>query len=224
MLDLEAGDESHPASQAIGFVDVLTATTLVFIFLGTIIAVAHTQRLAAAQTTQSALAAANVRLQQERDALLLRVGRAESSEAAWRAEAEKHRGKTILIPNELQDHVLFATGQAVISRDFYPLLETYARTIGADLQSGAFDRVVITGHTDNVPIHRWCINDNWDLGGARSLAIARFLISRGIPPFAITVSSNGEFLPVGDNRTWEGRAANRRIEVVLIKRTIGGAP
>src|SRR5919201_710871 len=77
----------------------------------------------------------------------------------------------------------------------------------------------IEGHTDNKPIvgpltQRY--PTNWELSAARAINVARYLQKQGIEPGSLSSAAFGEFKPVADNSTLEGRAKNRRIEIVLV--------
>jgi chemotaxis protein MotB len=75
---------------------------------------------------------------------------------------------------------------------------------------------MIEGHTDNVPIKTQQFKDNWDLSTARATSILRILTKDyGFDPNRITASGRGEFHPVKTNETIEGRASNRRTEIIL---------
>jgi len=74
----------------------------------------------------------------------------------------------------------------------------------------------VEGHTDNVPIKTSVYKDNWDLSVARATSIVRILINDyRIAPTRMTASGKGEFFPKADNATPEGRAKNRRTEIIL---------
>jgi chemotaxis protein MotB len=76
--------------------------------------------------------------------------------------------------------------------------------------------VLIEGHTDNMPIKTATFKDNWDLSTARATSIVRILTKDfGFDSKRITASGKGFFSPVKSNETAEGRAANRRTEVIL---------
>ena len=77
----------------------------------------------------------------------------------------------------------------------------------------------IEGHTDNKPIvgpltQRY--PTNWELSAARAITISRYLQKHGVEPASLSAAAFGEFKPVADNDTPEGRAKNRRIEIVLV--------
>ncbi len=75
--------------------------------------------------------------------------------------------------------------------------------------------VLIEGHTDNVPYHGTTLQDNWDLSVKRATAIVRILENKGVNPVQITAAGRSKYIPVADNATPEGRAKNRRIEIIL---------
>lgn len=75
--------------------------------------------------------------------------------------------------------------------------------------------VLIEGHTDNVPYSGTTILDNWDLSVKRATAIVRILQNKGVNPTQITAAGRSEYVTVGSNATAEGKAKNRRIEIIL---------
>jgi chemotaxis protein MotB len=89
------------------------------------------------------------------------------------------------------------------------------------LLAGVLDKnseidILVEGHTDNVPIKTSGYKDNWDLSVARATSIVRILTSDyKIAPTRMTASGKGEYFPKADNGTTEGRAKNRRTEIIL---------
>ena len=75
--------------------------------------------------------------------------------------------------------------------------------------------VLIEGHTDNVPYSGTTILDNWDLSVKRATAIVRILQNKGVKPQQITAAGRSEYIPVQSNSTSDGKAKNRRIEIIL---------
>ncbi len=73
--------------------------------------------------------------------------------------------------------------------------------------------VIISGHADDRPISTPAFASNWELSAARAAGVARILIEAGQPPLLTRVESYGEFKPVADNETADGRARNRRVEL-----------
>ena len=79
-------------------------------------------------------------------------------------------------------------------------------------------QVDITGNTDNVPIGPDLISrfpTNWELAGARAAVVVRYLQERGVDPRKLEAVSNGQYHPIASNDSAEGRARNRRTDVVL---------
>jgi chemotaxis protein MotB len=115
----------------------------------------------------------------------------------------------------LREAGFFESGSAVPKQEALPTL----RRIAAKLGSSPYD-LRIEGHTDNVPIHNAQFDSNWELSTARATYIARlFLDMKIIPPDRISAAGYGEFHPVVGNETAEGRAENRRVDLVVIPRT-----
>jgi len=75
--------------------------------------------------------------------------------------------------------------------------------------------VLIEGHTDDVPYTGATLIDNWDLSVKRATAIVRILENKGVNPTQITAAGRSEFVPVDSNKNAEGKAKNRRIEIIL---------
>jgi len=80
--------------------------------------------------------------------------------------------------------------------------------------------VIVSGHTDNVPIRSAAFASNWELSAARAAGVARTLVGRGRDPSAVTVEAFGEYRPLATNDTPEGRAQNRRVEVYYSRETL----
>ncbi len=115
----------------------------------------------------------------------------------------------------LREAGFFASGSAIPKAEAVPTVQRIAEALG---QSGYDLR--IEGHTDNVPIHSAEFDSNWDLSAARATRVARIFLSLGtIEPARISVAGYGEFHPVATNNTAEGRAQNRRVDVVVIPRS-----
>jgi len=112
----------------------------------------------------------------------------------------------------LQEKLLFKSGSDVVNPQGIAALKTLALV----LNSTKDINVMIEGHTDNVPIRTKLFKDNWDLSTARATSIVRILTKEnGFDSSRITASGKGEFHPLQSNDTAEGRAVNRRTEVIL---------
>jgi len=119
------------------------------------------------------------------------------------------------------DRVLFDSGEAQVKTDG----ESVLRKVAAFLTQHAALKVHVIGHTDNVPIKaaaRSRFPSNWELSSARANAAVRFLSEQGgVDPRRLGAVGYGEFRPIADNSTAEGRARNRRIAVVVLPEEFG---
>ncbi|MGM0408207.1 MAG: OmpA/MotB family protein [Bacteroidota bacterium] len=112
----------------------------------------------------------------------------------------------------LQDKLLFKSGSDIVD----PKGKEALKTLSEILISTVDINVIIEGHTDNVPIKTEKFKDNWELSTARATTIVRLLTDHnGFDSNRITASGRGQFHPVQTNETEEGRAANRRTEIIL---------
>lgn len=111
----------------------------------------------------------------------------------------------------LKDVGFFDSGSAKIRPEALQLLQH----IASDLPPG---NVRVEGHTDNVAIHSAQYDSNWELSTARATAIARVLLERSfVNPAALSIAGYGEFHPIAPNSTADGRAMNRRVDIVLLR-------
>jgi len=112
----------------------------------------------------------------------------------------------------LEEKLLFKSGSDVVNPQGKEALKSLARV----LNNTKDITVMIEGHTDNVPIKTSQFKDNWDLSTARATSIVRILTKdNNFDPSRITASGRSQFHPVKTNETVEGRAGNRRTEVIL---------
>lgn len=112
----------------------------------------------------------------------------------------------------LQEKLLFKSGSDVVDPKGKEALKFLAEV----LNNTKDVTVMIEGHTDNVPIKTKLMKDNWDLSTARATSIVRILtVDFLFDPSRITASGKSQFHPVLANETVEGRASNRRTEIIL---------
>jgi chemotaxis protein MotB len=111
----------------------------------------------------------------------------------------------------LPNDVLFDSGRTEIKRDAQATLGKIAQV----LSTIADRHFLVSGHTDNVPIHTDRFASNWELSTARAVEVTKYLIARGMRPQALAAAGHGEYDPAASNDTPETRALNRRIEIVL---------
>jgi outer membrane protein OmpA-like peptidoglycan-associated protein len=129
----------------------------------------------------------------------------EASGLDWRAGP---RGLVISLPQA----VLFQPGKAQVNPAALP-------TVGriADVLRGIPNQIGLDGHTDPVPIHNRRFKNNWELAAARSLELLHLLTTRyEIGESRFTISSYGSIDPRSSNDTAEGRANNRRVEILIL--------
>lgn len=112
----------------------------------------------------------------------------------------------------LKGNLLFDSGDAVIKSDAYPVLEK----LSVILEKYADNEIVIEGHTDNVPQSSGKYPSNNELSTARALAVFYYLTDHStLNPAHISYSGRGEYIPIADNSTPEGRTLNRRVEIKI---------
>jgi len=128
---------------------------------------------------------------------------------AGEAQVERD-GERIVIRLVVQGS--FYSGSADLSPDFLPMLKKIGQSIA---RTGG--RITVEGHTDDIPLtghNRY--RSNWDLSGARAASVADYLTGyAGVPRERVVVRGMADTKPVAPNDTREGRAKNRRIEVLV---------
>ena len=148
-------------------------------------------------------------------------------EAEMRAELESKDVTISQLQGKLTvnilDRILFNSGEAVLQ----PAGEAVLKKIAGILAQHPTLKIHVIGHTDNVPIRasaRSRFASNWELSTARALAAVRFLTeTAGVDPRRLGAVGYGEFRPLADNATSEGRAQNRRIAITILADELAGA-
>jgi outer membrane protein OmpA-like peptidoglycan-associated protein len=172
------------------------------------------------QNTESQLAQERDSLAKERDSLA-KQKQITQEERQKRVEAEKKAqdamealSKSLAVKAEtrgtvitLSGGVLFATGQATI----LPGAQAQLNQVADALKTQAEHHFTVEGHTDNQGTD--AINN--DLSNRRANAVRDYLVVRGVAAAAITAQGVGSTRPVADNKTTEGRAMNRRVEIIV---------
>ncbi len=111
----------------------------------------------------------------------------------------------------LAQEVLFASGSAQVNPRGRGVLKKVAERVRS-----LSHRIVVEGHTDTVPVRRnarWA--SNWELAGERASGVVRLLVEGGVAAERLRAVSRGQFDPMASNETSQGRARNRRIEIIL---------
>jgi chemotaxis protein MotB len=115
----------------------------------------------------------------------------------------------------LVEAILFDSGRAEVKSGGLKVLEKVI-----DVLKDVKDKSIrVEGHTDNIRIKGALAQKyptNWELSAARAINVARFLQGKGIDPTLLSTAAFGEYKPIASNDTSEGRATNRRIEIVLV--------
>jgi chemotaxis protein MotB len=112
----------------------------------------------------------------------------------------------------LRELGFFDSGSTALQPDAISTLGNFVKVAGP-LQA----RIRIEGHTDNVPIHNARFDSNWELSTARATEITKVFITKySMAPRRLSASGYGEYYPVASNDTPQGRATNRRVDLVIL--------
>ncbi len=111
----------------------------------------------------------------------------------------------------LQERILFSSGSAELRPETYSILDKLY-----DILKDLPNPVEVEGHTDSIPIATDRFPSNWELSTARASSIVRYFISKGIYPERLKASGYADTKPIASNATPEGRAQNRRVEIVIL--------
>ena len=120
---------------------------------------------------------------------------------------------------DLAEQIFFDSGKATLKPEGKKVL----KKVGEALKGYENKIIRVVGHTDNVPVAKslkGTFPSNWNLSVARATNVVRFLQEVGIPPERMVPSGRGEYDPVASNDTAEGRQKNRRIEIMLIDKSL----
>ena len=120
---------------------------------------------------------------------------------------------TIII--RVMDSALFDSGQDKIRQDALTMLSNIISIF--DQYDDAIKEIHVEGHTDNVPISSSRFKSNWDLSTSRAVSVIQYCIEHShLSPMKYAAAGYGEYHPIADNNTEEGKARNRRVDFVLI--------
>jgi Flagellar motor protein len=116
---------------------------------------------------------------------------------------------------DVVDKILFASGESAVKKEGLAVLKRVV-----DILKNVKDKNIrIEGHTDNVKITSRLAKvypTNWELSAARAINVSKYLQQQGIDPKILSATAFGEYQPLADNATAEGRAKNRRIAIILL--------
>ena len=146
------------------------------------------------------------------------VNKPEDTEIAEKLQKELERFGTVLISArkikiDLPAPILFASSRAELKPEAIEVLQK----IGNVLKDSP-NKIIVEGHTDNVPIAGGKYSSNWELSAARAFSVINYFVKDiGIKPERLTAYGYGEFRPVVPNDSEENRAKNRRIEITILR-------
>jgi chemotaxis protein MotB len=131
-------------------------------------------------------------------------------EALVAADEVRLRASSFWLEIEINSAVLFPTASADLTEAAKPIVERLGQILGA-----TDSRIQVEGHTDDVPIETPEFPSNWELSAGRAATVVRLFADSGVDPRRMAALGFGEYRPAAGNDTLEGRAANRRVVVVV---------
>lgn len=137
------------------------------------------------------------------------VGRFQAMIDAGTLKVKVIEGRMVV---ELATDILFPAGSASLSREGRQAIQEVASVL-ASIPDREYQ---IAGHTDDVPISTERFPSNWHLGAARAIAVTQLLTEAGLEARRVSAASYAEHRPIDTNRTREGKANNRRIEIIVV--------
>lgn len=166
-------------------------------------------------STQAQLAELRKKQEQaEKDAAAFKemAAKLQSMIDAGKLQVVNRKGRLTL---KLPDEILFPAGSKRLKKEGREALISVIEVL-----KGVPDReFLIAGHTDNVPVGKASgFRSNWELSTARAVEVVNLMIENGVAPQNVAAAGYGEFDPIGDNTTPEGRQQNRRLEIILMPR------
>ena len=172
------------------------------------------QEVGALREEKASLVAAGQQQQQQYEALVQGL-----SDEVKKGQLQVRQYQNMLTV-DLAEQIFFDSGRATLKAQGKEVL----KKVGAALKDYENKVIRVVGHTDNVPLAKSLqatFPTNWELSVARATTVVRFLQDVGVPPDRMIPSGRGEYDPVASNDTPEGRQKNRRIEIMLIDKSLG---
>jgi chemotaxis protein MotB len=120
---------------------------------------------------------------------------------------------------DINEVLLFNSGKADLTPSALPLIDQIAKIL-ADLHY----QIQVNGFTDDVPIHNAQFDSNWDLSANRAISVVKRIAAAGIDPTLLVGAGFGQYHPVGPNNSPQGKAANRRVSIVVVSPLQGSDP
>jgi chemotaxis protein MotB len=113
--------------------------------------------------------------------------------------------------------VLFDSGKAKLREDSLPILDKVVRILQETVPA---NDIGIEGHTDDEPIKHSRWKSNWELSAQRALSVLHYLEDSGVASGRLSAIGYGEYQPVASNDTAEGKQLNRRVEIVILPKSV----
>ncbi len=126
-----------------------------------------------------------------------------------------------LVVRLLTDELLFDSGEAKLRKESLPILHEMGVLLSD--RERVPNPLRVEGNTDNIPISTSQFPSNWELSAARATAVLRFLLQEGISPKKSSVGGYADQRPIASNATRVGRSLNRRVELVVLRRSLAAA-
>jgi len=171
------------------------------------------QQVSMLEQQKAALLEANQQRQQQYEALVQNL-----SKEVEQGQLQVRQYKNMLAV-DLAEQIFFDSGRAKLKPGGKDVLKKVAEAL-----KGYENKIIrVIGHTDDVPLAKSLqatFPTNWELSVARATNVVRFLQDAGIPPERMVASGRSEYDPVASNDTAEGRQKNRRIEIMLIDKSL----
>lgn len=124
-------------------------------------------------------------------------------------------GKNDEVVIRINEKGSFPSGSATLNKDFDKIM----KKISFLVKSTPGD-VIISGHTDDIPIYTYLFRSNWELSSSRAVSVLKAIIkNQKIDPKRLSVQGHAETLPIASNKTATGRAKNRRVEIKIKQST-----
>jgi chemotaxis protein MotB len=122
------------------------------------------------------------------------------------------RRNDLWVEVEIKTSILFSSGSAQLQQEALPVLSEIARIL-KDFPNP----IRVEGFTDSVPINTLAFPSNWELSAGRSASVVHLFTKEGVEPRRMASIGYGEYRPIADNATAEGRNMNRRIVIVILE-------
>jgi chemotaxis protein MotB len=141
-------------------------------------------------------------------------------ESALGDEIRQHEIQMRVTPEglvvSLREVGFFNSGQAELLNSGHSTLTRIATILG-----GHGFEIRVEGHTDNMPVHNSHFKSNWELSTARATAVVELLVEHhGFDPLLVSAAGYSQYHPVQANKTTQGRAANRRVDLVIVGQVV----